>query len=75
MKSLFNNNKKEEDEMSFSLETVEKILKIQKFVSYKEGRELSFTETLEYLMEDYVDRENLLDKNHNKKLGRRISGA
>ena len=47
------------DEIMLSIPTIEKILVLQKFISYKEGRELGFSETINYLLGEFMDKEIL----------------
>ena len=57
------NQEIEEDEesMMFSIETIERVLMIRDYIHLKEGRMLSFTETLDYIMTDYADKMGVLD--------------
>lgn len=49
----------DDDEVMLSIPTIEKILKVQEFISYREGRNLTFTETIDYLMGHFIDKEIL----------------
>lgn len=57
------NDNNNDDEIMLSLPTIERIIKLQKILSYKEGRELGFTETIDYLLEHFIDTNILKIKN------------
>jgi len=56
-----------EKPLLYCIDTIEKVLTIRDYIHMKEGRKLSFSETLEYLAQDYVDSNNILDKLHERK--------
>lgn len=54
----------EDEELKFGIETIEKMLLIRDYICKKEGRKFSFVETLDYVIQELVNRENILDELH-----------
>ena len=57
----------DDDNITISIENAEKILVIRDFILNTEGRKLGFEETINYIIEELVDRKNILDELHDSK--------
>jgi DNA integrity scanning protein DisA with diadenylate cyclase activity len=50
-----------------SLETAEKILIIRDYIADKKGIKMGFQETINHMMDELVEKENILDELHKYK--------
>jgi hypothetical protein len=67
---MVNNINEEEDDdgpIMISLENGERILAIRDYIEKKEGRRMGFVETLSYMMDEVIEKQNILDELHKKK--------
>ena len=48
-------------------ETIKMIEKVRKHLSYDNGRDFSFNDTLDYVIDNFIEEENIIEQLHNAK--------
>lgn len=65
---MTDNIEDEDGPIMISLENAEGILAIRDYIEKKEGRKMGFQETLNYMLQEVIDKENILDELHKYKI-------
>ena len=61
-------DEQEDDEpIMISLDTAEKILMVRDYVTDKKGIRMGFQETINHMMDDFIEKESILDELHKHK--------
>ena len=62
----------DDEPIMISLELAEGILAVRDYIEKKEGRKMGFHETINHMMDEFIEKENILDKLHEHKKKKNI---